>query len=253
MVTFSVQSGSNGNCIYVETDDARLLFDAGVSGKQLEQRMAEHNRSPRDVDALLISHEHSDHVRCAGIFHRKFDLPIYMTRPTHYAVQCDLGKTDQVRHFIAGHTLEFGVTKVHTFSTPHDAVDGVVFVVEHDGTRLAILTDLGYAFKKLDGLLDSVDAAYLESNYDVDMLQMGEYPAFLKARIRGKGGHLSNCEAAGVLRRVASKRHQWIALSHLSGQNNTPDIALETHHRTVGKSFPFDVSSREGVSCMRTV
>ncbi len=253
MVTFSAQSGSNGNCIYVETDDVRLLFDAGISGKQLQQRMAEHGRSPCDVDALLISHEHSDHIRCAGIYTRKFGLPIYMTRPTHYAIQCDLGRLDDIRHFIAGDTLEFGATKVHTFSTPHDAVDGVVFIVEHDEKKLAILTDLGYAFENLDVLLASVDAAYLESNYDVDMLHLGEYPAFLKARIRGKGGHLSNCEAANVMKRVASKRHQWIALSHLSGQNNTPDIALDTHRHTVGKSFPFDVSSREGVSILRTV
>ncbi len=253
MVTFSVQSGSNGNCIYVETDDARLLFDAGVSGRQLQQRMAEHGRSPHDVDALLISHEHSDHIRCAGVFHRKFDLPVYVTRPTHYAMQSNLGKIDDVRHYFAGDTLEFGATKVHTFSTPHDAVDGVVFIVEHDGKRLAILTDLGYAFEKLGDLLESVDAAYLESNYDVDMLELGQYPAFLKARISGKGGHLSNCEAADVLRRVATKRHQWIALSHLSGQNNTPDIALETHRHTVGKSFPLDVSSRECVSCLRTI
>ncbi len=253
MVTFSVQSGSNGNCIYVETGDARLLFDAGVSGRQLEQRMAEHGRSPHDVDALIISHEHNDHVRGAGIFHRKFNLPVYMTRPTHSATQCDLGKLNDIRHFFAGDTLEFGGTKVHTFSTPHDAVDGVVFVIEHDGKRLGILTDLGYAFEKLDALLESVDAAYLESNYDVEMLRTGMYPAFLKARISGKGGHLSNCDAADVLRRVASKRHQWIALSHLSGQNNTPDIALDTHRKTVGMSFPFDVSSRECVSCLRTV
>ncbi|NOX59647.1 MAG: MBL fold metallo-hydrolase [Planctomycetes bacterium] len=253
MVTFSVQSGSNGNCIYVEAGDARLLFDAGVSARRLEQRMAEHGRSPHGVDALLISHEHSDHVRCAGIFQRKFACPIFMTKPTQRAVRCDLGQLSEVRNFVAGKTLEFGSTRVHTFSTPHDAADGVVFVVEHDGKRLAILTDLGHVFERLELLLESVDAAYLESNYDDEMLQWGDYPAHLKDRIRGSGGHLSNHDAASVLKKVASRRHQWIALSHLSGQNNTPELALDAHRETVGKSFPLDVSSRDGVSILRTV
>ena len=167
MVTFSVQSGSNGNCIYVETDDARLLFDAGVSGRQLEQRMAEHGRSPHDVDALIISHEHNDHVRGAGIFHRKFNLPVYMTRPTHYATQCDLGRLDDIRHFFAGDTLEFGATKVHTFSTPHDAVDGVVengmiasYVLRNrtgfrivDGYQPILTSSLAFAVRKDDAEL----------------------------------------------------------------------------------------------------
>lgn len=251
--TFSIQSGSNGNCVYVEAGGKRLLFDAGVSGKVLRTRMAEHGRSPDDVDALFISHEHSDHVRCAGVFQRLFDLPIYMTHATHRATRCDLGRLQDVRYFNSGETIEFGPVRVHTVPTPHDAVDTVMFVVEFDGARLAILTDLGHAFKGLVDILEQVDAAYLESNYDPDMLETGPYPPHLKARIAGNGGHVSNVDSAQVVRKVASSRHKWIALSHLSEQNNQPELALATHREIVGATFPFDVSSRYAVSPLRCV
>jgi phosphoribosyl 1,2-cyclic phosphodiesterase len=188
IITFSIQSGSNGNCIYVEAGDRRLLFDAGVSGRVARQRMAEHGRDPADCDALIISHDHSDHVRGAGVFQRMFGLPVYLTRRTRAAIRGDLGRLDDVRYFATGDTLELGAVRVHTASTPHDAADGAVFVVEYAGARLGIFTDLGHVFCGLDGLLDSVDAAYLESNYDVDMLLDGPYPYYLKRRITGHGG-----------------------------------------------------------------
>ncbi len=253
MTTFSVQSGSNGNCIYVEAGETRLLFDAGVSGRTLKVRMAEHGRSPYDADALIISHDHSDHVRCAGVFQRMFNLPIYITPATLSAVREDLGRLFDLRYFNAGQSLCIGDVIVHTVSTPHDAADGVVFVVEFDGKRLGIFTDLGHPFAGLCEALEAVDAAYLESNYDVDMLEYGPYPYFLKQRIAGAAGHVSNVESAELVRGAAHRRHQWIALSHLSEQNNHPDLALDTHRAAVGNDFPYDVSSRFAVSPMRSV
>ena len=252
MVTFPLQSGSNGNCIYVEAEGIRLLLDAGISGKQAALRLAAHDREIRDVDALILSHDHGDHTRCAGIYQRKFGLPIYVTRPTLAACEWALGRIDDVRPFTAGATLEFGGVRVHTIRTPHDGVDGVAFIVEAEGRRLAILTDLGHPFDALADVLGSADAAYLESNYDPQMLATGWYPEFLKRRIRGDGGHLSNAEAAELVRRCGTHM-QWVTLSHLSENNNTPALAAETFHEVVGKDLPCHVASRYEVGEPREV
>jgi len=248
VITFSLQSGSNGNAIYVEAAGVRLLFDAGISGISAQRRMAEHGRDIRTVDALILSHDHSDHVRCAGIYQRKFGLPIYLTRTTHRAIWCDLGELTDVRYFRSGEALEFGPVTVHTMRTPHDAADAVVFVVECDRRRLGIFTDLGHPFDRLARTLEDLDAAYLESNYDPQMLEDGPYPPHLKARIRGVGGHLSNAESARLVQGCGAQRPRWIALAHLSEQNNEPDVALATHRELIGKRYPLHMADRDGVS-----
>jgi phosphoribosyl 1,2-cyclic phosphodiesterase len=244
VITFSLQSGSNGNSIYVEANGVRLLFDAGISGAMAQRRMALHGRDIRDVDALIISHDHVDHVRCAGIYQRKFGVPIYMTRGTKAAMWCDLGKLTDVRFFRSGDTLPFGEVTVHTIRTPHDATDGVAFVVECDRKRLAILTDLGHPFPELRNILKSVDGAYLEFNYDPYMLETGTYPPRLKARIRGDGGHLSNEESAQLVRGCGRKRPRWIAVAHLSQENNRPELAIDAQHEAVGRHYPVYHASR---------
>lgn len=244
MITFSIQSGSNGNCIYVEAGDTRLLFDAGVSGRRAKERMAEHGRHPRDCDALFISHEHGDHIDHAGVFHRMFEVPIYITKPTMQAKRYNLGRLSDVRYFEAGESIHIDGVVVHTVSTPHDAVDTVSFIIEHAGRRLGIFTDLGHPFPLLAESLSSLDAAYLESNYDAAMLANGPYPDFLKERIAGGGGHLSNDQAADVVRQSAHGRLQWVTLAHLSEDNNTPETALETHREAVGSRMTFHVASR---------
>ncbi|MEK6800013.1 MAG: MBL fold metallo-hydrolase [Planctomycetota bacterium] len=253
MRTFSLQSGSNGNSIYVEADGVKLLFDAGLSGSTAERRMAHHGRDIREVHALIISHDHVDHIRGAGVFQRKFGLPIYVTKPTLAATWCGLGKLTDVRYFTSGDTLTFGPVKVHTIRTPHDAVDGVVFVVEYDGKRLGIFTDLGHPFRELHALLESVDAAFLESNYDPDMLETGDYPHQLKERIRGPGGHLSNGESAGLLRDIGRKRPKWVAVAHLSQENNLPELAIAAQHNAVGRDYPVHLASRYDCSPMLAV
>ncbi len=247
MVTFSLQSGSNGNSIYVEAGDARLLFDAGISGKQAEGRMRVRRREIRDVTALIISHDHNDHIRCAGVYQRKYKLPVYMTPPTHQAADCGLGPLRDVRYFKAGQRLELDGVIVHTIPTPHDAADGVAFVVQHDGRRLGILTDLGHPFGTLRKVLPTLDAVYLESNYDPEMLASGPYPRYLKERIRGGRGHLSNDQAADLVR-SAGRKLRWVALAHLSEVNNDPDLAFDTHRRRLGRRFPLRLASRYDVS-----
>lgn len=228
MLTFSCQSGSNGNCIFVQGGRTRVLLDAGISGRQMQQRLALRGQDARGLDALVLSHDHSDHVRSAGIFQRKFGVPIYATAPTARACRGLLGSVDDVRPFTAGQTLEIGELRIHTLPTPHDGVDGVCFVVEHDGRRLGVLTDLGFVFPELEELLPTLDAVYLESNYDPEMLRTGPYPYHLQRRITGDGGHLANAEAACLLRDCTDGRLRWAALAHLSETNNTPDLALQT-------------------------
>lgn len=253
MITFSLQSGSNGNSIYVETDGVKLLFDAGISGAQAQIRLAHHGRSIQDVNAIILSHDHQDHVRCAGVCQRKFGLPIYATEPTFGSARRFLGKVKNVVHFQAGDCLQFNGVRVHSVPTPHDGVDGACFVVENNGKRLGVFTDLGHPFRALTDWFPDLDAAYLESNYDPEMLERGSYPEFLKHRIRGSGGHLSNREAADLVERFGSPRLKWLALSHLSEENNTPQLAEKETRKVVGNAFPLYVASRYSVSSLLTL
>jgi len=246
MKVISLQSGSNGNCIYVETGNTRFLIDAGISGKRAEQRLGAFDRDIRDVDAILISHDHGDHIACAGIYQRKFKLPLYITPPTLEATQIHrpIGQLDDVRHFSAGDVLKFNGVTVETIPTPHDGTDGVVFVVDDGRHRLGILTDLGHVFDGLARLVSTLDAVIIESNYDPKMLAGGPYPYFLKQRISGPHGHLSNVEAAELLTGSVGAKLQWACLGHLSAENNRPDLAIATHRRILGDSLPLHVAGR---------
>ena len=249
MQVISLQSGSNGNCVYVETEGVKLLLDAGISGLQAQRRLALHGRDIRGVDAVVISHDHVDHCRSMGILHRKFALPIHVTVDTYQAAaRYGLGEIAALCHFRSGQTLRFGKVAVETIPTPHDGVDGVAFVVNDGCRRLGILTDLGHVFHGLAEVLESLDAVLLESNYDPEMLADGPYPVWLKERIRGPGGHISNVESAELLQKTASKRMQWACLAHLSQDNNTPAVALRTHRRIVGGELPLLVAGRHEAS-----
>ncbi len=249
LITFSLQSGSNGNAIYVEAGDARLLFDAGISARQIALRLAAHGRDAADCNAIIVSHEHCDHTRGVAVFQRRFGTPVYITERTWRAAQKRIGALGVIRRFEAGASFEVRGVTIHTFRTPHDAVDGACFVVEHEGKRLGIFTDLGHPFAALRDALATVDAAYLESNYDPEMLERGPYPPHLKQRIAGANGHISN-DDAGVLSAAVSgaRRLKWLGLAHLSEHNNVPELALEAQARAIGKSLHVFVASRHAVS-----
>ncbi len=245
----SLQSGSNGNCIYIEANGVKLLIDAGIAASQVEERLALHGRAAEGVDAVLISHDHIDHSRNMGILHRKFGLPIYATAKTYQAAKrYALGHISDLRHFQSGQTIQFGNVVVETIPTPHDAEDGVVFVVDDGKHRLGILTDLGHVFDGLADVIASLDAVLLESNYDPDMLTNGSYSDQLKKRIAGPAGHISNFEAAELLNTAASKRMKWACLGHLSQESNTPELALETHRKILGDRLPLFLATRYKVS-----
>ena len=246
MNLISLQSGSNGNCIYVEAGGVRLLFDAGISGKQAAGRLSRAGRDIARVDALIISHDHADHVRCAGIYQRKFGIPICVTEKTLRAARSshDLGALHEVSHFRAGGSMRFGSVRVETLPTPHDGADGVAFIVDDGRSRLGIFTDLGHVYEDLEGALSSVDAVLIESNYDPDMLRNGSYPRYLKNRISGPHGHLSNIESAELIARSGA-RLRWACLGHLSEENNTPELALRTH-LSVNGNMTYHIAGRHG-------
>jgi len=247
MEVISLQSGSSGNCTYVESGGVRLLIDAGISGRRAEQRLASHGKDIRDVDALIISHDHRDHTCAMGIFHRKFGLPIYTTRRTYETARrgMNLGKIDDVQFFTAGDSLKFDHVSLESLETPHDAADGVVFVVDDDLHRLGVLTDLGHVFGELPTLVSSLDAVLIESNHEEAMLREGMYPEFLKKRISGPRGHISNLDSARLLEKAASSRLQWACLAHLSDENNVPQVALQTHRQVLGEAFPLSCADRQ--------
>ncbi len=252
MHMMTLQSGSNGNCIFVEANGVRLLIDAGISGIQMQRRLEAHGVAPCTIDALLISHDHRDHVRGLGVYQRKYGMPVYITRSTLETARrrTKLGPLHEhgIRYFRSGESVRVAGVTVETIPTPHDGVDGVGFVVDDGTCRLGVLTDLGHVFPGLEDVLQSLDAVLLESNYDPDMLDRGPYPASLQERIRGPAGHLSNVESAELLRRAFQGRLRWACLGHLSEQNNTPAVAIKTHQEMLGPGRPLYLASRHRAS-----
>lgn len=245
----SLQSGSNGNCIFVEYQGVRLLFDAGLSGAKTAERLNEIGVDIKSVQGVIISHDHADHISCAGVLHRKFGLPVWMTMKTYDKAVAGkrLGRMSDPNIFRAGERLDFGKLAVETVETTHDAAEGVGFVVDNGTSRLGILTDLGHVFTSLPKVVSSLDAVLIESNYDIQMLSKGPYPDQLKRRIRGYGGHLSNIEAAQLLRSAGSKL-RWACLGHISQENNHLELVLETHREFLGSQIPLFLATRYGIS-----
>lgn len=240
----SLQSGSSGNCIFVDAGNVRLLFDAGICGAEAEKRLARVGYDIREVDALVISHDHADHVRYAGVYQRKYGLPVFVTPGTLSAAErkYNLGHLNDVSLFFAGETLRFGEVTIESVPTPHDGADGSAFIIDAGGKRLGIMTDLGHVFDGLEDLMTGLDAVFMESNYEPSMLAAGPYPASLKRRIAGPSGHISNAESAELIR--TSARLKWACLSHLSGQNNSPETALLVHRRILQRDLLLYIAGR---------
>ncbi len=228
MRAVALASGSNGNAIYVETGDARLLFDVGVSGRTLAARAALRGVGLDSLDAVLLSHGHHDHVCGAGVIARRHHVPVLASAGTWRRIDGKVGRVEQRGRFAPGSTVDFGATRVHTVATPHDAEGSAVFVVEAEGCRLGILTDLGHVFDGLRDVFTRLDAAFLESNYDPQLLELGPYPLHLKERIAGPHGHLANEESVELVMSTRGSGLRAVVLSHLSGNCNTPERALAT-------------------------
>jgi len=250
MEVITLQSGSAGNCVFVRSGQTCLLFDAGISGSKAESRLADYGYNIRDCNAVVLSHEHCDHISGVGVFHRKFGLPVYANLRTWNATRAkpSTGCIGSPNYFVSGKQFEIGSLRIETLRTPHDAIDGVCFVIEdvESGKRFGLLTDLGHVFNGLQKVIRTLDAVLIESNYDDAMLHHGPYPQHLKDRILGKRGHISNKEAADLLDACEASQMQWACLGHLSAQNNSPEVALATHRERNGDRFPIFCADRDG-------
>lgn len=228
MIRFSVLcSGSTGNAIYVETEQAKVLIDAGVSGKQITNSLADIGVDAKELDALLVTHEHSDHVRGVGVMARKYNLPVYATAGTWDGMGKYVGDiSHEQRHdFNIEDGLSFGDMQIESFAISHDANEPVGFCFYNAGTKLALATDLGYVSDRVKRQIEDADALIFESNHDVEMLRMGPHPWNVKKRILGDKGHLSNEMAGDALTEVLSGNSRDVYLAHLSPDNNMPEIA----------------------------
>lgn len=228
----SIASGSSGNCIYIGTDKTNILIDAGISAKQTQLGLQMIGRSAEELDGILVTHEHSDHIRGIGVLTRKYKVPVYGTPGTIDAIKkcSSLGKLDHsLFHEIeADVNFQIGDLEIAPFRTSHDAAQSAAYRVNAGGKSAAVVTDLGiyndYIISKLQGL----DAIVLEANHDVRMLQAGVYPYYLKRRILSDHGHLSNENAGRLLCRILHDGMKYIFLGHLSKENNYEALAYET-------------------------
>ena len=230
----SIASGSNGNCYYLENNDEAILIDAGVSRKQIVDRMNRLGLSLSKLRGVFISHEHSDHLYGIDVFSRKYAVPVFMTQKT-YAAYGRIIKDASVNFFSPGEKVQLGNLCVHPFLKSHDAVEPCSFSVSAASTNVAVMTDIGLHCENMIEHIRHADALFLESNYDDHMLKTGPYPVYLKKRIASDVGHLSNTQAAMLTLEHASARLKHVFLSHLSANNNTPELALRTFLQITGK------------------
>ena len=216
-------SGSRGNSALIEADGCRLLIDAGLSGRETERRLTGIGLAGEDLHAILVTHEHHDHVGGIGPLARRYQLPVFIDRQTH-AVLPKLGKIADLRHFSAGETFYFRDLQIASFSTTHDAVNPVGFSIHSSEGKIGFATDLGVPTRLVAEQLKSCRALVLEANHDEQMLQNGPYPWDLKQRIRSRHGHLSNSDSRRLLREVAWSGLEALFLAHLSEENNCPEL-----------------------------
>ncbi|AQQ54908.1 MBL fold metallo-hydrolase [Planococcus lenghuensis] len=233
---FSVlASGSSGNAIYVESGGRSFLVDAGLSGRKMETLFQAIGKNMRDLDGVLVTHEHSDHIKGLGIIARKYGLPIYANEKTWSAMDGLVGAipTDQRFHFDMETVKSFGSLDIESFAVSHDAADPMFYVFHESGRKLALITDTGYVSDRMKGIIKASDAFVFESNHDVGMLQMGRYPWSVKRRILSDVGHVSNEDAAVAMSEVLGDKPARMYLSHLSRDNNMKDLARMSVEQTL--------------------
>lgn len=229
-------SGSRGNAVHISDGVTSVLFDAGLSGRELERRMHSRQLRPEAIDAIVVSHEHTDHIQSVGVLARRFGAAVFVSRPTHSAAEKTLGKIDRLTHFSCGSPFQVGGFNIHPFSTSHDASDPAGFTISLNGCKIGIATDLGVVTQLVRDHLTHCNALVLEANHDPKMLEEGPYPWPLKQRIRGRSGHLSNEDSRGLLKSLIYPGLARVILAHLSEQNNTPELALSTVAAALGDS-----------------
>lgn len=229
----SLNSGSNANCYYVGNSDEAVLVDAGLSCRETEKRMRQLDLSPEKLKAIFVSHEHSDHITGLAGLSRKYRLPVYITPATQAGCPLPL-EPGLVRSFQKNKAVSIGELSITPFRKNHDAADPHSFIVSCRGVHIGVITDAGYACKQITRYFSRCHAAFLEANYCPDMLANGNYPRHLQERIRSDKGHLSNQQALELFRDHRSPDMQLLILSHLSRNNNKPELVESLFSQEAG-------------------
>lgn len=247
----SLNSGSNGNCYYIANENEAVLVDVGLSNREIQKRMLKMGLSMDKVKAVFISHEHIDHIRGVHGVLRKFPIPVYISERTQSGGHVQ-GNPDQILRFNEHEAIAIGGLSVTAFSKRHDAADPFSFIVEGHGLTIGVFTDIGSACENVTRYFSKCNAAFLESNYDDDMLTNGRYPVYLQNRIRGDHGHLSNAQALELFLNHRSPDLRAVLLSHLSRDNNSPELAHELFLQHAGE-VRVGVASRYDATAVLTL
>lgn len=226
----SLVSGSSGNCQYIETEKARVLLDAGLSGKKIQELLSKIEVDPNSLDGILVTHEHQDHIKGVGILSRRFDIPIYANEETWTGMKDSIGNIDEKNIKLIKNSIDFQINDlgVTPFGISHDARDPLGYSFHSKNKKISVLTDTGMADKTIEMNLKGSDFLMVESNHDPSMLKIGRYPQFLKQRVLGKLGHLSNEDAGNLIRNLDLNEDARVLLGHLSMENNFPELAYQT-------------------------
>ena len=230
MELISLKSGSRGNSALVLSEKTKILIDCGISGKTAENTLKGFDINPCDIDGIVVTHEHLDHISGIGVMMRRYNLPVYANNDTWNAMLPQIGKVDEtlIREFKCYEDFEIGDIGVSPFAIPHDAANPVGYSFLNDGEKVSVATDVGELKKEMFLAVKGSHTVLLEANHDVNMLEMGSYPLPLKRRIRGKLGHLSNDDAGKAAEFLVRLGTENILLGHLSEENNYPRLAIET-------------------------
>ncbi len=249
-----LESGSKGNSHLITNGTTNILVDCGISARSLSERLSFYEKTADELDAVLITHEHSDHTKGAGIVSRKFNLPVYATRGTWRAMYKNIKPVKEcfIKPISIGETFKIGDILITSFSISHDAAEPVGYTFSYNDKKIAIATDTGIADERLINAISGAKVALIEANHDENMLLMGKYTQALKRRIKSDLGHLSNEAAGGLSLKLAKGGTKTILIGHLSEENNYPDLAYLTVKNIIeeggfktGKDIELSVVTRE--------
>ena len=230
-------SGSRGNAIYVSDGITSILIDAGLSGIEIERRLKCRGISPENFSAIVVTHEHTDHILGVGVLSRRYHIPVYLSGDTKRAAEPETGKLFQIVDFEPGRTFAVRSLMLHPFTLSHDAEDPVGLTLSGNGKKIGIATDMGFATGLVKDHLQECTLLVIEANHDIQMLEEGPYPWPLKQRIQGRQGHLSNVQSRDLLKEIRHRGLAHVVLAHLSETNNTPEKALRTIEGSVDSRF----------------
>lgn len=253
----SLASGSSGNCHLITNQGNKLLVDAGLSGKQIQDRLKEIGIDPKELTGVFVTHEHIDHIYGVGVLSRRFNLPVYANSKTWEAMEGKIGaiKAENMKVLPTEESIVLGDLKVTSYGISHDAAEPVGYIFQEKNIKISITTDLGHVNEGILEKIKNSQLVVLESNHDIDMLKAGSYPYYLKRRILSDFGHLSNEAAGNTIVELVKSNVKNVVLAHLSKENNFPELAmmtvkniLDSNKISVGKDIIIDLAHRDKVS-----